>query len=181
MARLLAATGRVDTGHTLPGTGKVKQVVTAIITETSVATTSNTMIKVVNASDEANWEKDITISDGNKVFCMMSGSMKFYHTHETGIFNWGAMGGASGIIRDTTQIYGNTATNPNSIYFEYNGIADGEATGWTFPFTMAVLDTPGSGVTNPTYYCAYAEWSTRGAPQILAAHPLYITLMEIQV
>ncbi len=145
--------GTLQSGVTFPA-GNILQVVCGFFTEVSSTVTSTTM---TNTNDYV----DITITAGNKVLVLYSGSVKG---------NEGANGGNDfiaarwGIKRDETagpsqtdsQIVDQSLLGYSSDWTSHSGF-------WTWPCNCNYLDTPTATTTGLRYYVTIARYDHTNA------------------
>lgn len=162
------AGGTIGSGVTFP-TGHVVQTVTKTASTSSDTTTS---AEVPNISgDSSSFEKQITITSGNKVLVTLNAIMSFTYT---GIDVGGSLG-----------IYVTQSGSSSAVYDQTGGLGQylylGQNEDWNYyqQLQLSLLHTP--SVTNPTYKPYIRPYGTSTVRlRCSAGSPFIITLQEIQ-
>ena len=158
----------IGSSATFP-TGHVVQTVTKTASTSSDTTTS---AEVANISgDSSSFEKQITITSGNKVLVTLSAIMSFTYT---GIDVGGSLG-----------IYVTQSASTSAVYDQTGGLGQylylGQNEEWNYyqQLQLSLLHTP--SVTNPTYKPYIRPYLTSTVRlRCSAGSPFIITLQEIQ-
>ena len=167
-----AVTGTLGSGVTFP-VGHVVQVVTHSYNGAHSDTIASGVSERANISDdESNFQKQITITSGNKVFITMMGYISNSTTADDESGGW--LGLYTKQADAYTEIYGGVF----GTYHNYNASASYNYDIWNHHH-LSFLHTP--TVTNPIYGATI--WRYKATVRLRSGesgHPLIINLMEIQ-